>query len=160
MIIRSAKMSDLEELTLLEELCFPPEEAATRESIRQRLQTLTESFFVAEIEHKIIGLINGSVTNSTVIFDEMFKDANYHISDGNYQAIFGLDVHPGYRRKGIAAKLMVHMIAVAKAAGRKGVILTCKDKLVKYYESFGFINKGISESTHGNAVWYDMVLEF
>lgn len=55
---------------------------------------------------------------------------------------------------------MEQMIAVAKAVGRKGVILTCKDKLVRYYESFGFVNKGISESTHGNAVWYDMILEF
>jgi ribosomal protein S18 acetylase RimI-like enzyme len=153
-------MSDLEELSLLEGLCFPPEEAATKESIRQRLQTFAESFLVAETEHKIIGLINGCVTNSPVIFDEMFKAVEYHIPDGKYQAIFGLDVHPDYRRKGIAAKLMEQMIDVSKAAGRKGVILTCKDRLIKYYESFGFINKGISKSTHGNLVWYDMILEF
>ena len=26
--------------------------------------------------------------------------------------------------------------------------------------SFGYVNQGISQSTHGGAVWYDMVLEF
>ena len=44
----------------------------------------------------------------------------------------------------------------ARMAGRKGCILTCKDKLLHYYEKFGFKNCGISQSMHGGAIWYDM----
>jgi hypothetical protein len=52
------------------------------------------------------------------------------------------------------------MIEVARSEGRKGVILTCKEKLLHYYSKFGFKNKGISESEHGGSQWYDMILEF
>ena len=83
-----------------------------------------------------------------------------HNPNGNYQAIFGLDVLPEYQRQGIAAQLMSHMIDASKSACRKGVILTCKDKLIHYYAKFGFKNKGVSKSQHGGATWYDMILEF
>ncbi|MDD4297169.1 MAG: GNAT family N-acetyltransferase, partial [Ruminiclostridium sp.] len=46
------------------------------------------------------------------------------------------------------------------AANRKGLILTCKEHMIDYYSKFGFKNKGISNSQHGGAVWYDMILEF
>ena len=43
---------------------------------------------------------------------------------------------------------------------RKGCVLTCKDRLVHYYETFGYRSEGVSASTHGGAVWYDMRLTF
>ena len=49
---------------------------------------------------------------------------------------------------------------IKKHKGRRGCILTCKDTLIHYYEKFGYVNKGISESVHGGAIWYDMILEF
>ena len=55
---------------------------------------------------------------------------------------------------------MEHMIRSARYAGRKGVILTCKDRLVHYYETFGFRSEGVSDSTHGGVVWYAMRLTF
>ena len=67
---------------------------------------------------------------------------------------------PEYERQGLGARLMEHMIGDARNRGRRGLILTCKEKLIHYYESFGYVNQGISQSTHGGAVWYDMVLEF
>ena len=48
----------------------------------------------------------------------------------------------------------------AKQSGRKGLILTCKEGLIGFYEQFGYKNMGISASVHGGAVWYDMILEF
>ena len=39
-------------------------------------------------------------------------------------------------------------------------LITCKDRLVHYYEKFGFVNEGKSASVHGGAVWYDMRLTF
>ena len=47
-------------------------------------------------------------------------------------------------------------LAKARQAGKRRVVLTCKEKLIHYYERFGFSNCGVSQSVHGGAVWYDM----
>ena len=40
-----------------------------------------------------------------------------------------------------------------------GIVPTCKDRLIHYYEKFGFVNEGLTEkSTHGGAEWYQMRL--
>ena len=157
--IRNASLADLDAISNLESICFPPEEAATRESFKRRINTFPESFFVAELDNTIVGVVNGCVTNSPVIFDEMFHDDKTHMINGENQAIFGLLVHPEHQRKGIAGKLLNHIIGVSKDRGKEAVILTCKDKLIHYYAKFGFENMGISDSTHGGAVWYDMILK-
>ncbi|MFA9424489.1 MAG: GNAT family N-acetyltransferase [Sedimentibacter sp.] len=157
--IRNVGQSDLDEISALELSCFPLEEAATKESFKRRINTFPESFFVAETNGKIVGVVNGCVTNSPVIFDEMYHDDKTHIKDGENQVVFGLLVHPDYQRKGIAEKLLNHMITASKKRGKKAVILTCKDKLIHYYAKFGFENMGVSGSTHGGAVWYDMLLK-
>ena len=52
------------------------------------------------------------------------------------------------------------MVEDVKAQGRKGIVLTCKESLIPFYEKFGYINEGKSMSKHGGAVWYDMRLVF
>lgn len=159
--IRNVKAEDLDQVTEVEALCFPAAEAATGESFRKRIEAFPESFLVAEEESgRIVGFINGCVTDARTIRDEMFEDTGLHRADGMYQSIFGLDVIPEYRRQGVAADLMNHLIQTAKARGKKGMILTCKDRLIRYYEKFGYRSLGISGSVHGGAVWYDMLLEF
>ncbi|GAU79525.1 GNAT family N-acetyltransferase [Fusibacter sp. 3D3] len=154
--IRNVKMTDLEAVVEIERQCFPVAEAAERSSIKERMATFPENFFVAEESDQLIGFINGCTTNSPVIYDEMFHDTSHHIPSGEIIAVFGLDVIEAYRRKGIASKLMKVFIENAREKGKKAVILTCKSHLLSYYESFGFKNDGISKSTHGGAVWYDM----
>ena len=61
--------------------------------------------------------------------------------------------------KEIDAEVMRHMIEETKKRGKQGLILTCKDRLIGFYETFGYRNLGVSESVHGGAVWYDMILE-
>lgn len=158
--IRRVCIEDLDAVAEVEARCFPKAEAATKASFEQRIKTFPESFFVAEIEGKIIGFINGCIINETAIYDELFNDATLHVPDGDYQTIFGLDVIPEYRNQGIAAQLMNHMIEVSRLERRKGVILTCKEKLIHYYTKFGYVNKGISKSVHGGSKWYDMILVF
>lgn len=158
--IRKVTDGDLEAVADVEAACFPEAEAADKLSFQQRICTFSDSFFVAEASGRVIGFINGCATNSKVICDEMFADSRYHDPEGAYQSIFGLDVLPEYRQQGIAAGLMEHLIEDARKKGRKGLILTCKDRLIHYYEKFGYKNMGVSRSTHGGAVWYDMILEF
>ena len=159
--IRNVKIEDLDQVTEVEALCFPTAEAAVEASFRQRIETFPDSFFVAEDENgRIIGFINGCVTDERTIRDEMFEDSGLHRPEGLYQSVFGLDVIPEFRRQGVAADLMNRLMQEAKARGKKGMILTCKDRLIHYYEKFGYRSLGISGSVHGGAVWYDMLLEF
>ncbi|SFH93049.1 Predicted N-acetyltransferase YhbS [Tindallia magadiensis] len=158
--IREAKMSDLDSIVEIEKRCFPEAEAASKESLQERVSIFTKSFYVAIADDKLIGFINGSVTNEQKIHDDMFHHADLHIPEGSYQSVFGLDVLPEYRCQGVAAQLMMHMIDCAKQHSRKGVILTCKEHLIDYYSKFGFENLGVSESVHGGACWYDMMLSF
>lgn len=158
--IRKVSLEDLDNVAEVEARCFPEAEAATKVSLEQRIKTFPESFFIAETDVKIIGFINGCIINETAIYDELFNDAALHVQNGDYQTIFGLDVISEYRNQGIAGKLINHLIEVSRLAGRKGVILTCKEKLIHYYSKFGFENKGVSKSKHGGSEWYDMILEF
>ena len=61
---------------------------------------------------------------------------------------------------GYAGELLAECIRDARAQGRKGLVLTCKDQLVHYYAKFGFVSEGVSVSTHGGVVWYQMRLTF
>ncbi len=158
--IRTATLSDLDIVTEIEAKCFPKSEAATKEIFRQRIITFPNSFLIAFEDNNPIGFINGCITNSFFILDEMFENVNYHNPNGTYQAVFGLDVIPEKRRCGIAAFLMSTMIENSKKFGRTGMILTCKKELIHYYEKFGYKNLGVSKSVHGGAVWYDMILDF
>ncbi|MCI8516355.1 MAG: GNAT family N-acetyltransferase [Hungatella sp.] len=158
--IREVTMDDLERVTEVEAVCFPAAEAAGRESFQDRIRSFSDSFFVAEKDGQIVGFINGAVTDERTIRDEMFEDVSLHDPKGNYQSIFGLDVVPQWQHMGIAGELMEHMIKEARRKGRKGLILTCKERLIGFYERFGYKNLGVSRSVHGGAVWYDMILEF
>lgn len=158
--IRYVTAEDLDQVTAVEAACFPAAEAAGRESFKRRIETFPECFFVAVHDGRIIGFINGCATDERTIRDEMFENSSLHKKDGIYQSIFGLDVLEEYRGQGVAAKLMEHMIQDAEAKGRRGLILTCKDRLIHYYSKFGYENLGVSASVHGGAVWYDMLLEF
>jgi predicted GNAT family N-acyltransferase len=91
----------------------------------------------------------------------MYANASLHDNAGKWQMIFGVNTIPDYRKRGFAGQLIQRAISDAKLQGRKGLVLTCKDKLVNYYAKFGFVNEGITDkSSHGGAVWYQMRLTF
>ena len=160
MNIRNATMEDLEILTAIEAACFPPAEAATRESFAKRLAVYPNHFWLLEEDGQVVSFVNGMVTDEPLLRDEMFEDAALHNEDGAWQMIFGVNTLPEYRRRGLAGVLLERAAADARARGRKGCVLTCKDRLIHYYEKFGYRNEGVSQSVHGGVVWYDMRLTF
>ena len=148
-------------MTRIEAECFPAAEAATEENFRGRLEVYPDFFWILENEDgKIVSFVNGMVTNDKVLTDEMFENPNLHDENGDWQMIFGVNTLPGFRRRGYAEKVLRKVVEDAKNSGRKGVVLTCKDRLVPFYEKIGFVNEGVSESTHGGAVWYNMRIVF
>ena len=106
MIIRQVEPGDLDALTELENKCFPAAEAATREAFEYRIAAFPKSFYVAVEDGKIIGVVNGCVTNSLTISDDLFEPEGGHDPNGKNQAIFGLLVDPRYQRRDVAAALM------------------------------------------------------
>lgn len=81
-LIRPATMADLDVLTEIEARGFPPEEKASRERFEERLKAFGAHFLILEDAGKPIGLIDGMVTDSEKIVDEMFEDATIHNPKG------------------------------------------------------------------------------
>lgn len=161
MRIRTASMNDLSALTAVEAACFPPAEAATEADFAARLAVYPNHFWLLEEEDgALVSFVNGPVTDEPFLRDEMYADAGFHSEQGAWQMIFGVDTVPRYRKRGCAARVLEQVIADARAQGRRGCVLTCKDRLIHYYEKFGFRSEGVSKSVHGGAVWYDMRLTF
>ena len=161
MHIRTATMADLTAVTAVEAACFPAAEAATEKDFAARLAVYPNHFWLLEEDDgTLVSFVNGLVTDEPLLRDEMYADASLHNEHGAWQMIFGVNTLPQYRRQGLAGQVLERVIADARAQGRKGCVLTCKDKLIHYYEKFGFQNEGVSASTHGGVVWYDMRLTF
>ena len=160
MEIRTATFKDLDAVSAVEAACFPAAEAATPAEFAERLRHYGSHFWLMFDSEKLIGFVDGMVTDKADLSDDLSAQASLHNENGAWQMIFGVNTLPEYRRQGVAAALLERAIADAKAQGRKGLVLTCKDKLVHYYAKFGFVSEGVSESTHGGVVWYQMRLTF
>lgn len=172
MLIRHATMEDLDAIEAVEAACFPPAEAATNESLTARVATYPEHFwllintdadddacFPASVEDgTLVGFVNGMTTNEKDLADVMYEDVSMHDEQGDWQMIFGVDVAPVYQHRGCASYLLRRMILDSTIAGRKGIVLTCKERLVGFYSRLGFMDEGMSASTHGNVAWHQMRL--
>lgn len=156
MNIRNVTLIDLKQIVHIEQICFPPNQAATIDTFSDRIKKFPKHFWVIENDTEVIGFINGMVTNYDKINDQMFKDVNLHLENGRWQSVFGLAILPKYQNLGYAGALINHLIEVSKQDNRAGIILTCEQHLIEYYEKFGFENIGLSASVHGGDVFFDM----
>lgn len=158
MEIRQGTMNDLDKLVEVEQKCFPLSEAASKAQLKERLDVYANHFWLLVEDEKIISFIDGFVTNQRDLEDEMYENASMHDENGDWQMIFGVNTIPEYQHRGYASQLMKVVIEKAKEEHKKGLVLTCKEELLPFYERLGFINEGISSSVHGNVTWYQMRL--
>ena len=155
-IIRHVLPTDLDQCFIVETSGFPPEEAATRATIKLRIETFPEGFLVAEVHERIVGLLNSAATDKDDISDEELKQLIGHDPAGKNMVVFALAVLPEYQKRGIASQLMSTFVDEARGRGKEKVLLMCKAHLVAYYERMGFDHIGLSKSTHGGAEWHEM----
>ena len=161
MLIRTATIEDLDAVTTVEAECFPPSEAATRADFEHRLSHYGDHFWLMFDESKLIAFVDGMVTDAADLTDEMYERAELHKESGAWQMIFGVNTLPEYRRHGYAGQLLRRAVADARQQGRRGLVLTCKERLLPYYAKFGFQDEGVTDkSTHGNVAWHQMRLSF
>ena len=161
MNIRTATLNDLDAVTAVEAACFPAAEAAAKKEFAERLRYYGNHFWLMLDGEKLIGFVDGMVTDQTDLTDDLYAQAHAHNEQGCWQMIFGVNTLPEYRQHGYAGELLRRAIDDARKQGRKGLVLTCKERLIHYYARFGFVDEGVSEkSTHGNVVWHQMRLTF
>ena len=118
------------------------------------------NFWLYDEDDRVVSFVNGLCTGEPHLRDEMYDDAGLHEKDGGWQMIFGVATHPEHQKKGYAGQLLQTAIAVSRARGKLGLVLTCKDRLVPYYARFGFADEGMSDSNHGGVAWHQMRVRF
>ncbi|BCN89575.1 GNAT family N-acetyltransferase [Staphylococcus argenteus] len=157
MVLRKVIIQDLDQIIALENIGFSPEEAATPEALKSRIEQIQDSFIVAEYNGEVIGYINGPVIKERYISDDLFKNVQTNDSVGGYISVLGLVVAPNYQGQGIAGRLLNYFENLAKNQQRQGITLTCRESLISFYEKYGYRNEGVSESCHGGIKWYNLV---
>lgn len=161
MEIRTATGADLDAIAAVEAACFPAAEAATHAEFAERLRYYGDHFWLMWEDGRLVAFVDGFVTDEPDLTDEMYERAELHRENGAWQMIFGVNTLPEYRRQGRAGALLRRAIEDARRQGRKGLVLTCKERLTAYYAGFGFADEGVTgKSTHGGAVWHQMRLRF
>ncbi len=136
-------------------------EAASETAFTERIESYGNHFWLMHENGKLIAFVDGFVTDESDLTDDMFANAAMHNENGAWQMIFGVNTLPEYRNNGYASELLRRAVDEAREQGRKGVVLTCKDRLLPFYARLGFVDEGITDkSTHGNAVWHQMRMIF
>ena len=143
MTIRHATIDDLDIISLIETTSFHKTEAAKKEEIKERLELNGDFFWLLDDFGEVLAFVHGLPTNAVNLTDDM-----------------SVATHPFHRYRGYAQRVMRQVIADTREQGRKGLVLTCKEHLIPFYQKFGFKSEGESDSTHGGAVWYQMRLTF
>jgi ribosomal protein S18 acetylase RimI-like enzyme len=157
-IIRTVTEADLDACYHIETNAFPPAEAATREKIAKRIHLFPQGFLVAEIDDKLVGMVNSGATNQADMTGAELKDLVGFDADGKNVAIFSVSVLPDYRGRGIATRLMQRFIADCRHMKKAKLLLLCKTELIPMYEKFGFVDDGESESSYAGESWHEMTL--
>lgn len=155
---RNIRQDEAGQAAAIEQICFPPNEACTEQSMRERIAKAPELFLVAVDKEngKIAGFLNGLATNEYTFRDEFFTDAGLYDPNGKNVMLLGLDVLPEYRKRGLGRELVFQYLRREREKDRCMVLLTCLKSKVKMYEKLGFIDRGIANSTWGGEEWHEM----
>ena len=155
---RTIRTEEADETADIEAVCFPPNEACSREHMADRVNAASDYFLVAVDKEtgRIAGFLNGIATNETCFRDEFFTDASIHDPEGKNIMLCGLDVLPEYRGQGLARELVFNYCRREQLRGTRRLVLTCNAKKVKMYTKFGFRDLGESASVWGGENWHEM----
>lgn len=155
---RAIRPEEADEAVRIEHICFPPHEACSEKSMKERIGRAPELFLVAEERStgRIAGFLNGVATKEKVFRDEFFTDITLHDPEGTSVMLLGLDVLPEYRNRGLAREIVRQYESREKANGRERLVLTCLEEKVPMYLKFGFKDLGIANSSWGGEIWHEM----
>jgi len=132
MKVRKAELADLPRMVEIEGLCFP-EETAFPPGMFAYLIRYAISLVACEPEDKAVGFIVGYVS-------------------GREGAIYTLDIHPLFRRRGIGGRLINAVEQELKALGAKSIRLEAaaeNEEALKLYHQAGYIESEFLPNYYG-----------
>ena len=137
---RTIRQEEAEESVEIEQICFPPNEACSREHMIERIAAASELFLVAEDRRtgKIAGFLNGIATDENCFRDDFFTDARNHKKDGKNVMLLGLDVLPEYQKQGLAKEIMRALLADADEMELSVIELKATEAGERLYREAGF----------------------
>lgn len=153
--LRLIAEDELEAAINLEQSCYTPEAAATINGFKFRHKQYNSFFWSAWIGSTLVGITNGVRTSQMNCGDEM-KGELTDAENGSNFCVLTVAVDPSHRRQGIGSLLLRKLVEQCVANGIDTIILMCEQHLISFYEHEGFKLLGVSSSTHGGIVWYEM----
>lgn len=155
---RNIRPEEADQAVIIEQVCFPPNEACSEKHMKERIAKAPELFLVAMDKEtgKLAGFLNGLSTNESSFRDEFFTDIGLYDPEGQNIMLLGLDVLPQYRGQGLARELVRQYKKREHEKNRRKLLLTCLDIKVEMYKKFGFYDEGIANSTWGGEEWHEM----
>ena len=158
---RTILPDEADQAVLIEQICFPPNEACSEKHMKERIEKAPELFLVAvdKVTGRVAGFLNGLSTDESSFRDEFFTDADLYDPEGKNIMLLGLDVLPEYRRQGLATEIVRRYARREWENGRRRLILTCLESKVGMYKKMGFHDDGIADSTWGGEEWHQMTME-
>lgn len=158
---REIRPEEGEQAARIERLCFPPNEACSREHMLERVAKAPALFLVAVDKRTgmIAGFLNGIATQETTFQDAFFTDISLHNPTGRAIMLLGLNVRPEYRGQGLARELMALYLRRERENKKSVVVLTCLESKVRMYEKMGFCDAGLANSSWGGEQWHEMRCE-
>lgn len=155
---RNIKQDEAEQAVTIEQICFPPNEACSEKSMRDRIARAPELFLVALDKEtgRLAGFLNGLATDEYAFRDEFFTETGLYNPNGKNVMLLGLDVLPQYRRQGLGRELVFRYLRRERQKGRQMVFLTCLESKIKMYKKLGFVDRGIANSVWGGEEWHEM----
>lgn len=156
--LRTILPDEANQAVLIEQICFPPNEACSERNMKERIAKAPELFLVAVDRETglVAGFLNGLSTDEEIFRDEFFTDAELYDPEGKNVMLLGLDVLPEYRRQGLGTALVEEYVRRERENGRQALILTCLQDKVEMYRKMGFRDNGIANSTWGGEEWHEM----
>ncbi len=155
---RDIRPEEIQEAIEIEQICFPPNEACSPQSMQRRLTKAPDLCLVAIDKEtgKVAGFLNGLATDESAFHDGFFTNEELHNPSGKYVMLLGLDVRPEYRRQGLATEIVRLYAQREKEKGRYSLVLTCLDSRVPMYLKMKFTDDGKANSTWGGEEWHQM----
>lgn len=121
--LRRIESADFEKLYALDQLCFEPAIAYSRQELRRFLSLPTAQGVVAEQEGALAGFSIG------------------YVAPGPRAHVVTLDIHPRRRRHGLGRALLKELLRRLGQAGAREAVLEVDTKnagAIAFYERFGF----------------------
>ena len=159
---RPATGDDLTVIAEIESNSYPPDEAASPENLRYRVENAGDYFLVGCSAgsgpggaYEIVSYVCGTLIKGETLTHESMST---HDADGDTLCIHSVVTEGGHRRKQIGTKtLKAYMRWITTATPQvERVLLLCKRNLIGFYEGAGWKMVGESDMVHGKDQWYEM----